>query len=421
LVVGILASLLVCTGPARGDAAEWRSAPTLHFGELSLTLWQPGDSYQSGPQFDGRLDKPVQSWHPGTPLRDILADLTQQTGVHFDFVAPDKDEPRLCVTLYLHPQRPPSLREVMTQLGWATGCTFAYAECRPEGKVYYLLWSSVGEGTARELDAQREQFRADWQTGRDAQRQVAASVLEEAEAGLALSREEAVARYHGKNDALLLNLLDPARRAALGFFIWLSEADTKELFSGQRLPLSRGWSAWSAEQQAALAQALGLDKNRPPDGTVSIMVSADFGGLLVATTQNGPGGADAGQPLWPARQRRGAGRPGDRPPSLPGRAEDSGGGGGGPEAAGEMAGAVGDDTAGVGPAASAGSGGEAGPVPGAGILACLPHPCRRDIRQRPMAVAGDSGEGDRDACRVRLLLAAAKHVLVRPAAEGSAV
>jgi hypothetical protein len=284
---GTLALCLVCFSFSRAAAAP--PAPTLRIGDLALTPWQPAESYQGGAQFDARLDQPVQFWRAAAPLREVFAELTRQTGVALAFAAPQRNEPRLCVTLFLNPKQPPSLREVLAQLSWATGCTFGYDEAG--AKRYYLLWSSAGEGTAKEVAAQEaermQQFRTEWETQAEAQRRSAVAMLAEAKDALALSREDAVAHYRGRNDALLLNLLDPGRRAALGFLTGISEADTKELFEGRAGTLSRPWSAWSPEQQASLTQALGLKGKLPPGETVSITIESRFGGALVASTGAG--------------------------------------------------------------------------------------------------------------------------------------
>ena len=296
-LVGILLSLLTCSGLGRALAADSNAAPavpTLAIGDMPLVFWQPGESYQEGSQFDSRLDKPVRLWRAGTPLREVFADLTRQTGVEFDFLAPEKDEPRICVTFYLNPEQPPSLRAVMAQLNWVTGCLFAYTEPRAESRAYHLLWTSVGQGTAGNVAAQaaawRAQLRAEMDTRRDTQREAAAKALEESKAALALAQEEAIARYRGVNDALLLNLLDPSRRAGLSFLASLPEADAKELVDGGAQSISREWSAWSTGQQTVLMQALGLDQQQwPKEGHVSISLRGGRGGALTATVETEQG------------------------------------------------------------------------------------------------------------------------------------
>jgi len=294
LVVGILLSFLICCGLGRAVTSESNTPQTagaVGAGDLPLVVWQPSLSYQGQAQFDARLDKPVLFWRAGVPLREVFADLTRQNGVGFDFLAPEADEPRLCVTLYLNPQQPCSLREVMAQLSWVTGCKFAYSEPDTGGKAYHLLWSSVGQGAAEKLAAEtaarQEQFRAERQAQQEAQRATTAAALQEARTGLALSQEDAIARYRGVNDALLLNLLDPSRRAALGLLADLPENDVLAAPAdgprgGRGQMVSREWSAWSPEQQTSLKQALGLEQQWPKEGQVYIMMGAGRGGALMA-------------------------------------------------------------------------------------------------------------------------------------------
>jgi hypothetical protein len=286
----VLASVL--SGAGFGSAgASAPAAPVLQVGGLSVVPWQPAESFPGGAQFDARLDAPAKFWGAGRPLRDVFTELTRQTGVQLGFADPQKDEPRLCVTLYLNPEKPPSLREVMAQLSWVTGCTFGFAQSETGEKSYSLLWSSVGQGTEAALAAQaveqQEAFRTQRQTQRDAQAQSAAALLDEAKGALALSPQAAAARYRGSNDALLLNLLDPARRAALGFLTSLSDADREELLGGGRQGFSRDWSALSADQQAALTQALGLEGKLPAQGTVSVQADVGRGGGLTVSVGEG--------------------------------------------------------------------------------------------------------------------------------------
>ena len=301
LVVGILLSLLICSGLGRALVSEPDTAQagaTLAVGDLPLVVWQPGESYQGGSQFDARLDKPVQFWRAGVPLKEVFADLTRQTGVGFDFLAPQADEPRLCVTLYLNPQQPCSLRDMMAQLTWVTGCKFAYSEPGTGARTYQLLWSSVAQGAAEKLAAEtaarEEQFRAERQTQREAQRATTAAALQEARAALALSQDDAIARYRGVNDALLLNLLDPSRRAALNLLADLPEDDALGTLAdgprgGRGQLVSREWSAWSPDQQMSLKQALGLEQQWPKEGQVSILIGAGRGGTLMAIVRTEQG------------------------------------------------------------------------------------------------------------------------------------
>jgi hypothetical protein len=260
----------------------------------------------------------------------------------------------------------------MAQIIWVTGCTFSYSDATSQGgdtallklrsaeqratplrstsipdkgRTYHLLWSSVGQGAAEKLAAEtaarRQQFAAEQQTQRDAQRERTTNLLQEERAGLALSEADAIARYRGVNDALLLNLLDPARRAGLGLLTSLSEDDTNTLLNGQgRMPmLSREWSAWSPDQQAALKQALGLDQ-LPKEGQVSVVVGAGRGGMLMAMVQTDEGpqvlgrarGLLASGGLRPRQEAQLRGYLGEPEPSQP-----AAGGGGQPAAGGGQA------------------------------------------------------------------------------------
>lgn len=278
---------LIC-GPAL--AAE--PASEVLAGEEASVIWQASQSYEGGAQADPRLDQPVQFWRPGVPLQEVLAELTRQTGVRFAFRDPGRDEPRLCVTLYLNPKEPPSLRAVMVQLAWVMNCSFAYTEPEVGSKTYYLLWSSLGEGAAQRIAAAREAQRAEFRSLRQEQQAVrqrtAAERWAEAKVALALSQDEAVARYRGADDAMLLNLLDPSRRAALSFLATLPEGVVLGLFGEDPGPISLEWSSLSADQQAALRQALGEPRPWPADGTLSISINGGRGG------RGGRGGGGGG-------------------------------------------------------------------------------------------------------------------------------
>jgi hypothetical protein len=138
----------------------------------------------------------------------------------------------------------------------------------------------VAQKLAADAAARQEQFRAEMEARLAQERADAGAALEESRRALGLSQEEAVARYRGTDDALLLNLLDPARRAALGFLVDLPRADIGELLEGSGR-LARDWPSWSPEQQAALKQAIGGD-NWPADGQVTIVIDATGGGRLMA-------------------------------------------------------------------------------------------------------------------------------------------
>jgi hypothetical protein len=275
-IAAMLLGSLVCWGASAGLAASSPAAAEV--------VWHPSEAAQGGSQYDARLDQPVRLWGAGIALRDVFGELTRQTGVAFDFAAPEGDEPRLCVTLYLNPERPPELRGVMAQLMWVTGCSFTYTE-EPAGRAYHLIWSSVGQGAAEQLAgeaaARREQFEAEREARQREERRRTSDLLQEARDALALSQSDAIARYRGSNDALLLNLLDPARRAGLSFLAGLPEEDVNSLFTGRGPMVTRGWSECSPEQQAELKQALGLGE-LPKGPQVQVLVGAGRGGMLAA-------------------------------------------------------------------------------------------------------------------------------------------
>jgi len=290
LVSLVWAQQVGLAGPASAGSGDTPGRATIPAGDVSLVMWQPSESYEGHTQADARLDKPVQLWRAGMPLREVLAEATRQTGVSFDFWPPQAEDARLCVTLYLNPQQPPSLRAVMAQLSWVTGCGFAYPEGQAEARAYYLLGTSLGQGLAErmavESQARREQFGGQWQERRDAERKAAGAALQESKRALGLSREELIARYRGVNDALLLNMLDPPRRAAVGLIAGLPEADVNQLLSGRPGMLSRPWSQWSADQQAALREALGLEQRLAEEDRLYVVIGSDGGGSIGAFVQS---------------------------------------------------------------------------------------------------------------------------------------
>ncbi|UCC67991.1 MAG: hypothetical protein JSV79_12910, partial [Armatimonadota bacterium] len=99
--------------------------------------------------------------------------------------------------------------DLMAQLSWVTDCAFACADSA-EDTVYYLLSTGIAQGAAaamQEREAQAHQEHADRiQAARD-------RVVQIKEA-LQLPREDAIDLYLGRDDALLLTILDPTRRAA---------------------------------------------------------------------------------------------------------------------------------------------------------------------------------------------------------------
>jgi hypothetical protein len=237
------------------------------------------------------MEKPIRFWRAGASLEEVFAELSRQTGVALRFWPAQTEEPRVPVTLFLNPEKPPSLREVMAQLMWVTGGAFAWSEAA-DGRAYYLLSTSAGRGAAERLaaqqQAQREQFRSAREARQESVREAASSQLEKSKAALALSEGEAIARYRGSNDALLLDLLDPSRRAALVLLTSLPAEDLDQLFGGSG-GVTREWSAWSPDRQAIIRQALAGDDDWPAEVTISISLGRGRGEEGATVTASRPG------------------------------------------------------------------------------------------------------------------------------------
>jgi hypothetical protein len=246
----VLVGLCVLGTPVETGAPE-----TLPWGS---PWWSAVESWPGGIQHDERLGQTVQFWGAGIPLRDVFAGIREQTGVEIGFEPPGDVNERVCVNLYLNPDDPPTLRELMAQLSWATDCLFGYWVEGGEAK-YCLHKTTLGEGmvaTVLEAPERRRQLLAQQALGREPARREA---LREA---LSLSREEAIERYQGKNDLLLFAVLDPARRAMCELYLAtpVGAAGTEVRFP----LLAHQFSELTAEQQAIvrgmLQQALQAGK-----------------------------------------------------------------------------------------------------------------------------------------------------------------
>jgi hypothetical protein len=221
--------------------------------------WLPWESWPGGIQADARLDRPAKLWATAIPLREVFAQLDAQTSVHLGFDPPGDDNARLCLNVYLNPQTPPSLREVMTQLSWVMDCGFAVAG---EGETrQYLLLSAGPPVDVDALRAARDQER--WRRAQEAGTQYdkelrAAAVprLLELRAALALPRDEDIRRYKGSDDALLLVLLDPGRRASAQLITAFSENQIRQFAGSGMLDLNE--SDWTPQQRALAEASTGL-------------------------------------------------------------------------------------------------------------------------------------------------------------------
>jgi len=281
--------LALAAGPSAPPAATTATGPT-------LLPWLPYETYPSGAQFDARLDEPVRFWRAGLSLKEVFSGVAEQTGVEIRFWPPGDENERVHVNLYLNPERPPSLRELMAQLAWVSGCTFAYEEGDESGEpwTYYLLSTSVAGGAEQRLEESRAEAMAAWQQQGEAfapSKAAIADGIAEYERALGLSDRRLIALYSGVNDRLLVTMLDPPRRAAAEFALGLDAESRQRMLDGEGVTLE--WDSLSAAQQAALKASLGSGGwggGRPDwaivdwDGRVPTEVyvgGLDRGGLMV--------------------------------------------------------------------------------------------------------------------------------------------
>lgn len=245
--------LALAAGPQSPPAATTATRPT-------LLSWLPYETHPGGAQYDARLDKPVKFWRAGLSLKEVFAGVAEQTGAEIGFWPRGDENERVHVNLYLNPDSPPSLRELMAQLAWVTGCTFAYEEGDESGEpwTYYLLSTSVAGGAEERLEESRAEAMAARRQEWDALTPSRAAIedgIAEYERALTLSDRELIARYSGVDDRLLVTMLDPRRRAAAEFALGLDAESRQRMMDGEGLTLE--WDSLSAEQQAALEASLG--------------------------------------------------------------------------------------------------------------------------------------------------------------------
>jgi hypothetical protein len=255
--------------------------PTAAFAAAPLHQWNPSESWPGRADADARLDQSVRFWHAGLPLEQVFAEVKEQTGVTLAFTPPGDQNERLRVHLFLNPQQPPTLRELMAQLSWAVDCGFTVTDT-PEGKVYSLLSTSAAAGAAEEIAARVQQV---LQKRENAYQRIDAAVAEYQEA-LKLSPDEAVARYRGVNDRLLLNLLDPPRRAATTFLCRHAAVTRPPDLPGEHGGELYGFGAgvpssdFTDEDMADLRAAFGLPDDVLHDPNISIDLHIEAAGRL---------------------------------------------------------------------------------------------------------------------------------------------
>ena len=245
-------------GAESGDRRDAAASP-------DWSLWLPSESWPGGEQYDPRLERRVNFWGAGMPLRDVFGGVKEQTGVEIGFWPPGDDNERICVNLYLNPDDPPTLRELMAQLRWVTDCGFGFRVSGEEEEEpsYCLLATSMAGGVRRRLQAEQDAtvsaLRARSKQLRSDYRQKLAEKLPEVREALSMSREELIEQYKGVDDLLLLALLDPARRRLVEFVSGLPQADLDALLQGQQV--RRRWGEWTPKQRWELGAILesGLD------------------------------------------------------------------------------------------------------------------------------------------------------------------
>jgi len=245
-VAGALLSVISLAGAATGrpaDAVE-QQAPV---------LWEVSRSWPGGDQYDQRLDRTVKLWATGAPVANVLASLTEQTGVRLASF-PWGDNARVCLNVYLNPNAGPTLRDVLVQISWVMECAWAL-EGKADERRYVLLSTSVGGGVPnrlREAGASAAGARAqDSEAAEREGEEVALDKLQEIGDSLGLSRDEVIRRYKGKDDLMLLALLDPAKRAMARFCLTL-DPEQLRLDHGASLK----WQDLSPDQKSLLQKAL---------------------------------------------------------------------------------------------------------------------------------------------------------------------
>jgi hypothetical protein len=294
------------------------AAPTpIHLGpgQPPAYAWQPNESWPGGSLADGRLGRPVRFWRAGLSLPEVFAGIEEQTGVAISVWPPTDPAARMRVTLYLNREQPPTLREVMAQLSWVTRYGFACSE--GPARRYFLL----GTGEVTDVEGQ---WAAAQHRREAAARQRLLLELERYRAALDLSRGEAIARYRGKDDLLLLTLLDPERHGELRVLCSLSPDQLATLVEQGELTLTLS--------DRALARRAGLPGG---DDESEWLVSFHMYGGGSGRGMPGGTGDEAGIQAnfalsreSPSSQRRRGWPPGAEPVDGEGPSPGLGGGGG---------------------------------------------------------------------------------------------
>jgi len=254
--------------------------------------WKAFESYPGGSQYDSRLGRPVALWRTSITLAEAFAAIEQQTDVRLGFWPAGDQNERVRITAYLNPADLPSLRDLMVQLAWVTDCAFA-VQIVPDGATnYYLLSTSIGDGVVERIKAEAEAWEQSQQVASAQVCRQTAERLGDYREALSLSREEAVRRYRGRDDMLLLCLTHPAYRATTELVCSLPQDDLAVLFSGK--PICRAWGGWTPKQRELLTVALGFEESWLDKGPLRIWVAGAEHGYLqihawIETTDEFPG------------------------------------------------------------------------------------------------------------------------------------
>ena len=263
----------------------WAAAGAFAAAPEGPRQWLPGDSYPGGAQYDARLDQPVKFWGAGIPLARVFAEAKEQTGVEIGFSPPDDVNARVCVNLYLNPEAPPALRDLLAQLSWATGCTFTVTGDEP--RRYLLLATRVGGDAYRKLVDSLDRRRAEEQTGRVEGRRAALAGLDPYRAALSLSDKEAIARYRGTQDALLLTVLSPEHRKSLSLLLVLTSEQLERV-------AVRGRTAFlpadlSEDQRAEVRRVLQVADPEDSDWALAFGINPGWVNVSAPRQQTPPG------------------------------------------------------------------------------------------------------------------------------------
>lgn len=208
------------------------------------------------PSEDPRLERPVTLWGAGMSLAKAFEEVAQQTGVKVRFWPADSFWPRVCVSIFLNSKQPPTLRSLLAQLAWVTEGSFAYAEEGGE-RVYSFVGPAADAEIMQKLwdyaeaETQERQRRHDEAVAQ--MREKALVKLNELREALSLSHDEAIRRYKGQDDLMLLALLEPTYRAIAQFLLTLSPDDLELMQPSSGI--IRAWHEFTPRQQVYLRQA----------------------------------------------------------------------------------------------------------------------------------------------------------------------